>query len=328
VQRDNFLDTGAHVLLHPRKRALPVSSLRSAGLAVLAWVVTAGVGGAQGGPPGTDLHLVPITARDGAVSLGTPVNITARPGYDNQPSFTPDGRSILFTSVRAGGQSDIYRYDLASRTTSQVTNTPESEYSATVMPGGQRFSVIRVERDSTQRLWSFAVDGSDPRLVLTNVKPVGYHAWVNDTTLGLFVLGSPATLQVANSRTGEARTLVGGIGRGIHRIPGTGSLSITRTDSAGMRWLERVDPASGQITRLVQARPRSEDYAWMPDGGLLMAQGNTLHRWTGQDFLTQGSAGSPWTEVASFTQLALQAMTRLAVSPAGDWLVIVAAEPR
>ena len=32
--------------------------------------------------------------------------------------------------------------------------------------GGTRFSVIRVERDSTQRLWSFALDGSDPQLML------------------------------------------------------------------------------------------------------------------------------------------------------------------
>ena len=37
------------------------------------------------GPPGTDIWLADLTLRDGRVSLGTPVNVTARAGYDNQP---------------------------------------------------------------------------------------------------------------------------------------------------------------------------------------------------------------------------------------------------
>src|SRR5205085_5230181 len=116
------------------------------------------------------------------------------PGYGNQPSFLPDSRAILYTSRREDGQSDIYRYDIGSAATTGVTTTPESEYSATVMPGGRRFSVIRVEKDSTQRLWSFALDGSDPRIVVESLKPVGYHAWLDATTLAMFVLGSPNAL--------------------------------------------------------------------------------------------------------------------------------------
>ena len=276
---------------------------------------------------GTDIHLIALTIRDSVVTLGTPINITDRPGYDNQPSFTADGKAILFTRGNAG-QTDIYRYDIASRTTTQLTKTSESEYSATVMPGGQRFSVIRVEMDSTQRLWSFAMDGSDPRLVLANVKPVGYHAWADDTTLGLFVLGSPATLQIASSRTGQARVVTGGTGRGIFRIPGTVMISVTGTDSTGVRWIERVDPARDQRVRLVQARPRSEDYGWAPDGSIIMAQANTLHRWRGSAVTASGGTPAPWVEIATFEQPNLQAITRLAISPGGDWLAIVAAEPR
>ena len=48
--------------------------------------------------------------------------------------------------------SDIYRYDIASQAISQVTNTPEAEYSPTVTPDGRHISVIRVESDGTQRL--------------------------------------------------------------------------------------------------------------------------------------------------------------------------------
>ena len=156
-------------------------------------------------PPDTEIFLAPLSTGAGA-PVGTPVNVTNSPGYDNQPSFTPDGAAILFTSIRGGGtQTDIYRYDVASAATTRVTNTPESEYSPTVTPDGAHISVIRVEADGTQRLWRFTIDGRAPELVLTDVKPVGYHAWADDRTLALFVLGSPATLQIADTRTGEGR---------------------------------------------------------------------------------------------------------------------------
>ena len=118
----------------------------------------------------------PLSVQGGRVEIGKPVNISDSPGYDNQPSFTPDGASVLFTSVRperkpdpANGAaigSDIYRYDLAGKTISRVTNTPESEYSATVTPDARHISVIRVESDGTQRLWQFTLDGSEPTVLL------------------------------------------------------------------------------------------------------------------------------------------------------------------
>ena len=275
------------------------------------------------GAPSTDIHLVSLDLRNGRAAVGAPLNITARPGYDNQPSFTPDGGSVLFTSVREDAQSDIYRYDLRTRLTARVTRTPESEYSATVMPDGRRMSVIRVEADSTQRLWSFALDGSDPRLVLRDVKPVGYHAWANDSTLALFVLGSPATLQVANARTGAARVVVGGIGRSIHRIPNSEVISFVHKQAEAEWWIKRLDPRGDSATALVKTLEGSEDYAWLPDGSILMARGNTLYRWVSSP---PGVAAREWETIATFDAPALQRISRLAVSPDGKWIALVSAE--
>jgi len=67
----------------------------------------------------------------------------------------PDGHGVLYTSIR-NKQADIYRYDLQSGATTQVTNTAESEYSPTLMPDRKNISVVRVEADGkTQRLWKF-----------------------------------------------------------------------------------------------------------------------------------------------------------------------------
>ena len=47
---------------------------------------------AAAAPPATDIYLADLRVADGRVQVGTPVNVTARPGYDNQPFFLPDGR--------------------------------------------------------------------------------------------------------------------------------------------------------------------------------------------------------------------------------------------
>ena len=43
---------------------------------------------AQAPRPDTEIFLAPLTARDGRIEVGAPVNITGNPGYDNQPFFT------------------------------------------------------------------------------------------------------------------------------------------------------------------------------------------------------------------------------------------------
>ena len=116
-------------------------------------------------PPASDIFIVELANHNGKMKLGLPVKITSWVGYNNQPSFTADGASILYTSIR-DKQADIYRYDIRGGTTTQITKTPESEYSPTLMPDGKSISVVRVEADNTQRLWKFPLAGGAPALIL------------------------------------------------------------------------------------------------------------------------------------------------------------------
>ena len=128
-----------------------------------------------------------------------PSAVTTAPGYDNQPMFSPDGGRILFAANRDGKQIDIFVFEREDGRVSQLTETPENENSPTYLPAGLgapgAFSVVRTEPDKTQRLWRFDARGRDPQLVLTDIKPVGYHAWLDVEIVALFVLGPPATLQ-------------------------------------------------------------------------------------------------------------------------------------
>ena len=263
-------------------------------------------------PPGTDIWLARL---DASGSISQPVNITDRAGYDNQPAFTPDGKAILFTR-RDGEQTDIWAYDFTSRSSdvTRITSTPESEYSPTVTPDGNGISVIRVEGDGTQRLWRFTREGQSPALVLANVKPVGYHAWGPDGQLALFVLGNPNTLQVADSRTGRSRVVVQRIGRAVLRIPGRETISVLHIEGA-TRTIKELDLRTRRLTPLVRAIEAGEgDYAWTPDGAILMSDGKSLMRW---------SKGAEWKPVADLIALGLEGVTRMAVSPDGKWLAMV-----
>jgi dipeptidyl aminopeptidase/acylaminoacyl peptidase len=140
-------------------------------------------------PPTNDIYLINVTSQAGQTSFGKPTKISAWDGYNNQPFFLPDGKGLLYTSIRADKQADIYRYDIKTVATTRITETTESEYSATVTPDGKFFSVIRVEADQSQRLWKFPLPGGQPQLVLEKVKPVGYQCWIDDRRLALFILG-------------------------------------------------------------------------------------------------------------------------------------------
>src|SRR5688572_9227151 len=93
---------------------------------------------AQGG---SDVYVVPIEVRGSLVVVGRPKNVTKRAGYDNQPSFTPDGGTVLFTSIREDAQADIWKVGVDGSAPVRLTSTTESEYSANATPGGDAFTV-------------------------------------------------------------------------------------------------------------------------------------------------------------------------------------------
>ena len=277
-------------------------------------------------PPDTDIFVVELkTGAGGKLEFGPPANITRHNGYDNQPSFLPDGQSLFFTSQREGTQTDIYRHDFKTGAAVRVTNTPESEYSPTLMPGGKFFSVVRVEADRTQRLWKFPVAGGDASLVIPSIKPVGYHLWIDERNIALFVLGAenrPHTLQFATlGKSGEVRelsTLGISIGRSLQRVPARPDAFSFVQKLAPDNWIIKVvDLKAHRSTVLTKTVPGSEDHVWLPDGTLLMAREAKLYR-------LDPARADGWQEIADFTQAGLRQITRLALSPRADRLALVA----
>ena len=292
----------------------------------------------QQAPPATEVFLMSLSEA-GAHEGGAWINISNSPGYDNQPSFLPDSSAVLFSSNRDGKQTDIYRYDIAGKLVKQLTSTVDSEYSPNVTPDGKTFSVIRqAAADGTQLLVRYDLaTGAHHSIVFENVKPVGYHAWIDPTHVAMFILGSgqsaPATLQIGDTKTGAAEVVATGIGRSVLARPGAGTVSYITTGAD--RMVREYDPKTRTSRDLFGPLPGgapgagaglSQDAVWAQDGSeFWMASGTQIASRAANDpsgswkhkfnlIVTPGNAASP----------AIRVITRMAISPNGRWLAFVA----
>jgi dipeptidyl aminopeptidase/acylaminoacyl peptidase len=275
-------------------------------------------------PPPTEVYLASLSTGASPAVSGPLVNVSQSPGYDNQPSYVPDGRAVLFTSDRVDRQTDIFRYDLSSKSLTRLTHDPENEYSPLVMPDGRSFSVVH---GAEQSVWSYDLDGTKGHLLYQHKGKIGYHVWIDATHVGIFVLGDqgqPATLQLADISSGETVVIASSIGRSLLMRPKTGTLTFV-DKSQRDRWLvKELDPATRSVITLVETPAGSEDFAWDPvSGDLLMASGTTILGWAP---LQPGRGWQPLGDLASegVTKITRLAVSPLASAPAAGRLALVA----
>lgn len=263
--------------------------------------------------PSTDIWVGSLQRGGEGLSVEGLANATQRSGYDNQPSFESDD-AIIFVSAIDAVQTEVMRYNVGGDPREPVTHTSDvSEFSPMLIPGQAAFSAIHEIR-GLQYLWRYSADGAEIGPIFATAEPVGYHAWADETVVAMFILGQPATLQVGNAATGEIRVIAERPGRSIHRIPGTTDISFVRKVSDDEWWIEQLNPVSGETERLVQTLPGREDYAWTPEGEILMGDGSVLYGWTADD---------GWVELQDLAPAGVDGITRLAVSPGGGRIAIV-----
>lgn len=283
--------------------------------------------------PDSDIYLADLNLAAGTV--GAASNVTRHPGYDNQPAFIPGADALWFVSDRSGA-TDVYRYDIASAATTRLTSTRESEFSPTALPDGPGFSATHVTAPDakgdaytdSQQLWRYSAGGK-PLAGVVAMGRIGYHAWLDQTRVALYIVGSPArkvpnTLLLADLATGTTVPLASSAGRTLGRTPDGKRISFLDVRDPANWTIMAIGPGDARPTPLVAAPParageaeseRSEYYTWLPDGGIMMAQHKRLLRW-------DGKPGSAFKVFAELPQLD-GGITRLAVSSDGKRIAFV-----
>ena len=236
-------------------------------------------------------------------------------GYNNQPMFSEDSHFIYFTSEQ-DGQTDVTEYSIQSGDLRLVLSSPESEYSPTPIPGQEAVSVIRVEPpDQLQRLWSIAIADGASELLMPNVEPVGYHTWLDEQSVAAFILGESFTMHKAVVGDQPSEFLADNIGRTLRTHSHTGHVLFV--DKNSEPWtIASFDTGSGRQTTIMNLFPGVEDFETDTAGRFWMGSGSKMYR--------SSSTQDSWELAVDLREIGIDNITRLAASPDGKYLAIVA----
>ena len=98
-------------------------------------------------------------------SGGKALRLTATPGVETEPYFSPDGSKIAFTAT-VGGNTDVYVVATSGGDPKRMTYSPSEDHVRGWTPDGQRilFSSVRgnAPLESHWRLWTISVNGGMP----------------------------------------------------------------------------------------------------------------------------------------------------------------------
>jgi hypothetical protein len=269
---------------------------------------------AQGG---TDIYLFDLKRDANGLIISNGVNFTSRSGYDNQPFFHPDKTLVYYAAADESGSTDIHVYDYSKGTTSRLTNTNVKEYSPTVTPDGKFISCIIQRDNGAQDLGKYPIEGGDG-IVLVDHLTVGYHAWSDNETVFLFVLGDPASLHRINIAEHKDSIIANDIGRSLQTIPGERAVAFVQKGSSDAWIICRADAVQAKVTPLSKTLAGREFFAWTPNRYLLMSDGSTVFYKTVD--------AQAWTPVKVEGNFPAGQVTRISISRDGNKIVLVVDE--
>jgi serine/threonine protein kinase len=137
----------------------------------------------------------------------TVVPLTAHPGDERDPTFSPDGSQVAFAWGPEGGNPDIYVKLVGPGEPIRLTNTPEDERMPQWSPDGRWIAFPRSSELGTSIVAVPALGG--PERVITREKVSNYVSWSSDSQWLTYCAGTPRSLYLASLNGGEKKLVLG-----------------------------------------------------------------------------------------------------------------------
>jgi hypothetical protein len=263
--------------------------------------------------PNTDVWLFKLeTNKQKQTVLTEPLNITNREGYDNQPSFTEDGKQLFYVSIKEDKQADIYCYDLKSKINRPITKSKESEYSPSLTPDGKHISCVMVEKDSTQRIHFINPElGFDESKL--DVDSVGYCTFLNMDTVVYYKLTTPHSLRVMNRKNNEDKWLCNNPIRTFKMID-RHTLIYGIKDSTFVTYY-KYDFLLRRAYKYAEYPSTNEDICWDRSLGLLKSEGTQI--------LKYDEEKKEWQVLYDLGSSGIKKITRFCIDATHKYLAVV-----
>jgi Tol biopolymer transport system component len=207
---------------------------------------------------------------------------------DREPSFSPDGAMMAFSSSRGDTGVNIWVMDLATGEWRQLTDNAAIDGGARWSPEGDRLAFYSFRDQDAQLLWIMNADGANPTPILADLVPSentpclgGFPGnWYPDSDRLVFrgSQGSTRNLQICSVNTD------GTGGQTILNEPGTlnyhpavspdGNKIAFTSNRDGNFEIYVMNANGGGLKRLTEDDATDEYPVWSPDGQWLAFHSN------------------------------------------------------
>ena len=272
--------------------------------------------------PQTDLYLFDLVKDPEGiyqVSKGKYLSGFNPTGYNNQPHFISDTDCLISVQMSGENQTDIYMMNIDRWQLYRITKTEDSEYSPTLTPDRKHISCIKQINNgvgkANQFLWQYPMNRKSPgKALFENIVNVGYHNWLSQKKLGLFLVGDPMHLSIIDLGDEKAEHFTSNIGRGMQTNK-AGKLIFLQKKDDSHYYIKEYDPLSKKARIIAETPGDSQDLAICSDGSFLMALNATIYRF-------QPGIDKEWVQIADLSIYGLKNITRIAVNNKNQIIIV------
>jgi TolB protein len=221
-------------------------------------------------PDGQYLAYVSFESKRSAIYVqtvrsGERHQVTARPGINSAPAFSPDGSKLAVTLSGAGGNPDIYILDLSGNIVSRLTDDPAIDTEPVWAPDGASI-YFTSDRAGGPQIYKIGVTaGAKPKRITFegnyNARPQISH---DGTKLAMVTQAGGYHIAVQDLANGSIKTLTKGrLDESPSFAPnGESILYSEREGSRGVLATIAVDGVTGKRLRAEQGEV--QEPAWGP----------------------------------------------------------------
>lgn len=261
--------------------------------------------------PSTDLYMLTILNNGEKITMRDPVYLSGfnPDGYNNQPAFINPRELYITTDLYDRNFTDFVRLDIQNEEYYRVTATDSiSEYSPTPKAIKSYFSAVRVEKDGkTQSLWLYPENHQTyGKRVLSDLGNIGYHCWLSEEEVALFLVDEPMQLAIGNIKEDKTQVVLENIGR-CFRQNSDGNLVFVHKSDPETSYIKSYDVETNKVTSIIKTLPGSEDFELLNDGTFIMGSKSKL-------FKLNPARENDWIEVIDLAEFDILNITRLAFS--------------
>jgi hypothetical protein len=265
----------------------------------------------------TEIFVMDLGFSENGFNVENFKNVSNNPGYDSQPFFI-DNEHIVYARTYHN-QTDITKYHLKNDSQINLSETEiGGEYSPQKIPNSNYYVAVRLDTTGLQRLYKYDSNTKQSSLLFENLQVAYYSFYDENRLLSSVLSGANLDLVYSNISKKSNDTLLVKVGRSIHKVPNTmNTMSYTSVNDEGNMDIFQLDISTLESFFVSQLPVGIQDHIWLDESTLLIGSLDKL-------FLLDLFKNGDWKLVADLSKYNIKDITRLALSPDGSKLAMVA----